>query len=38
MNTDLIERSFDRRDVRDRKIALRGRELRRERITRKTMA
>ena len=38
MNTDLIERSFDRRAVRDRKIALRGRELRRERLARKAMA
>ena len=38
MNTDLIERSFDRREIRDRKIALRGRELRRERTARKAMA
>ena len=38
MNTDRIERSFDRRAVRDRKIALRGRELRRARTSRKAMA
>ena len=38
VNTDLIERNFDRRAIRDRKIALRGREMRRARTPRKAMA
>ena len=38
MTTDLIERSFDRREVRDRKIALRGREIRRAHSGRKVRA